>query len=416
MYFYYILVFLNIAIYLTGKKRYDYNLLYFLSTLVYTLPAFTGRTWITQIELYSSTIHSDTYRFVNILLVLIFLSSFKKNQEIEYKEYDLKKTLKVITFLTIILFSSSLILNLQAYKGITDKTDLSSGSRIVSMVTMLTYWSATIGGCIAVEMKKKKFIFINSIPLLFSLALGARSKIVIAFLSYFIVALKNDRVKINLKQLKYFISLVIFYITTTLIRYSYKHILKHEWSNFFDKMTDLTFYQKFLLKIPSESLAVFSNLNIAFESDLRQDAVLFIKRILNWIPLVELDVIRFTEVINKEFYHDKNWWGMASNIYAEFYVHFGNLGLLLIVGLYFWVISKGNKLLLRGGKYSYFFIPYITYIVFYAIRLDVSLVLGSLKPLLYIVIIEGGVMALYNGIILISKKENLSESNIGHTS
>ena len=341
---YIILVITIFIIILFSAKKVDFIIIFFLSTIIYYMNAFTGKLYINNGEAWLY-IDKSTYivLIINLVIILIsylFSSLFikKYDKPMEKNKNDIfieKKFANIITIINIIgIFSTIFSLRYYIFNNNYNKVAIMQNTnKIQEYYKMFTmFWAIYV--FTNKDIKYKPYVYIvATMGLALTFLLGHRSFAVITIIAiifnYFYININENstllKFVIKHRKLVIIIILLIFFVFT--IKGIYTALFNKDYKLVWERLTNISYYTK-TIKI-SEPNAILTNLNTIVKNDYRLETNSFLNALKYIIPgLTKLNEnISFTVLYQEDLYSTNN---NASTFLGEAYANGGFIVVTII--------------------------------------------------------------------------------------
>jgi len=392
IYSFYILYIFCGAYFFFKKRDVDYFLVSFVGCSLYFLPGFFGETaYLSSQGWVHTPIHWKTYTVM--LAVLASITFFAVFNDLIYRENKASRAVIVTNtkssylYILSILSIASLLLLYVTTGGGAFGEDKSAIMSELNRWHILFYMTATIGLPFAVLLKRKFFIGIFLSLLVVNLLIGFRSPIVIAALASIVMNFNGKKVRLVGHYKK-----ILFLIFFALLMFLYKYIAmvmkSGLWDIVFERLYSLETYKNMI--IMSEPFVVLNNLNKILILDYHSSAEHIYSAIYQLIifsPELGAQIVSFNDIFQPDLFPKVDY-GLASNIWAQFYSAFDWLGVIFIIILYCFILFCANFQLRRArltnvALYSSMFV----YLSFYIHRNDLGYAINLSKRVFIIVLL-----------------------------
>ena len=229
-------------------------------------------------------------------------------------------------------------------------------------------------------LKNKKYILaiLGAGPVLLHFFFGSRAYF--AVLCIIILLLKSEKIKNSLhKNLKVYILGIFAVVFILAYKRMYTAIKAGNIIGAFQVLTDPDTYA-YVLRL-GEPRIVLANLNYIITNNVRLGGGDLLDRIISIVPYLN-NVIRpgqYTAVSTILREDLSSTYGLASNIWGEFYALGSYFLLFFMFLLWIKMLDWGNKLIARKDWSANFYMPLVSYLAFYIHRLDFIKAIGNAK-------------------------------------
>lgn len=383
--------------------------------IVYNCYCATGYVWIAShekagVNYYQGTVDTRVFLIIicqMLLMILVILWHDRKGQNSasvldadrrgkgKYSRFQIDK----IFFLTGVI---SLVIMLSNVMSIGLKGLSASKSEVWAQTNVLYVtglWLAMAVFAYAMKTKQKKYLWLSLPQILVHLFIGSRAYFAVIVIVA-LVCWASDK-PFTLKRNTLIIVVAFFgMMGIMLYKQIYEEVKAGDIAAIASILQDPDTYNWILRW--GEPRIVLANFNYVVTSGLTLSTEEIVGRIISVIPFLnnftsisERNLLLSTVVIG-----DLNSsYGLASNIWGEFYV-IGSYPLVaLMYCFWLWLVAMGNRMITNSAWTASFILPLVSYFAYYIHRMDLVKVLGNVKMDLFAMIIWWAVACVVVGYI-----------------
>lgn len=397
----YILIYFFWSIYIFIKKRpIDYITISYLGCSFYFLPGLFGEVgfldssgWIYQ------DILNETYFIMTLVISFCFIFNVifdvlsrarEKNEFIDSELAALYSKVLVyisfISFFLLVISSGGAIFN-------ADKAEVMED---LNRWHIVFYISAMCGLAIS-TLNKTKYLFIIFLSLLVvNLLIGFRSPLVIALMCVGVVYFKGKEVRL-FKFYKPILIFILLAFSMFLFKYVAFAIKVGNWELVTERLYSSETY--WLMIINSEPFVIMNNLNEVIKLDFVTPPDHIYSAIYNLIffsPELGADIVSFNGYFQSSLFPTVDY-GLASNIWAQFWSVYGTLGILMMILLFIFLLTLINlSLKYLNVVISAGISPAFCYFTFYIHRNDIGYSLNLSKRVFVVFLFSALIVYILN--------------------
>jgi hypothetical protein len=393
MIFLFYFVYVLSALYFLGKNRYfDFYTISFIGFSFYFLPGFFGEVaYLSNSGWVYTPIHPLTYTVMisivmSITLLAVFSDKYYCRSMIQKNNFSHSK---LRLYLNILIFVSGATLALAV---LTSSGSIFNPNKSEVMGN-LNRWhiffttASTIGFPVSMLSKQKKYIIIFLTFLLINAYIGFRSPLVISVLTSCVVGFYGRRFRL-FTLYKFSLIFALFILCMFLYKYIGFILKAGMWDLVLERLFTLDTYSKMLMW--SEPFLILNTLNAVVIHDYQTDAKHVYSTIYSFIlfaPELGAEIKSFNDYFQPDLFGSLDY-GMASNIWAQFYSAFSWMGVVLMIFMFCFILLLSNYALRKSSYINLaLFSPIYVYFAFYIHRNDLGYAITLSKRLFLICVI-----------------------------
>lgn len=390
---------LSSLLYFLIRNRFDFLLVFFLSTILYHWQIIGG-TIITPPYFFKAS--EESVIIISLVLFIHTFITFLHDQihkdRITFKDIKITKKYDLIAY---ILCFASLILTLRAinivgidfiYKG-----EYIQALNEQNINPIWLHYPASITLIYSVLAKNRILFILSLIPLLVYAYIGYRAELIMALVGCSTIYAFNSKLN-SFKCIVIGLLAMILFTVFAVYKITYYEIKKDDVSAVEAFERRATYYgtnSEYLIKVLfyNEWGQVASNLSLSTENNLGKHynlatviigSVPFVKRFTD----ISEDDVRFSRLIRK-YANPGHSYGLGSTIWGEAFAAFNLVGVIVFGIIVSSAIAFLNNRFYHSNPIYLFSILFLCFLSFYIHRNDLSLVFAHLKNIIYLLLIVG---------------------------